>query len=64
MPRVTPGQWSDRGERAAVWPGRNLAPGVVVVGAEATNFAVHAPQATGVWVCLFDDDGTRDAGTS
>ncbi len=58
MPRVTPGQWRERGERAAVWPGRNYPLGSSW-SAEATNFAVHAPQATGVCVCLFDDAGTE-----
>ncbi len=28
-------------------------------GAEATNFAFHAPRATAGWVCLFDDDGVE-----
>ena len=27
--------------------------------AEATNFAVFAPEATACWVCLFDDDGVE-----
>lgn len=26
---------------------------------EATNFAVHAPQATAAWVCIFDEDGVE-----
>ena len=53
---VTPGQWRDRGERAPVWPGRNWPLGSTW-STEATNFAVHAPEATAVWVCLFDDEG-------
>ncbi len=38
-----------------VWPGRNWPLGATWTP-EATNFAVHAPAATAVWVCLFDDD--------
>ena len=41
-----------------MWPGRNYPLGSSW-SAEATNFAVHAPQATGVCVCLFDDAGTE-----
>jgi glycogen operon protein len=58
MPRVTPGQWTRRGERAAVWPGRHYPLGSTWSG-EAPNFAVYAPQASGAWVCLFDEDGTE-----
>jgi len=54
MSRVTPGMWSHRGETAAVWPGRTWPLGSDW-GDEATNFAVRAPEATRVWVCLFDD---------
>ena len=54
MSRVTPGMWSHRGESADVWPGRTWPLGSEW-GAEATNFAVRAPEATRVWVCLFDD---------
>ena len=39
-----------------MWPGRNYPLGSTW-SEEATNFAVHAPRATAVWVCLFDDDG-------
>ena len=60
MSRVTPGTWSRRGETAAVWPGRTWPLGADW-GEEATNFAVRAPEATRMWVCLFDDDGRRDA---
>ncbi len=38
-----------------VWPGRNWPLGATW-GEESTNFAVHAPNATAVWLCLFDDD--------
>ena len=52
---VTPGEWSAADESVAVWPGRNWPLGATW-GAESTNFAVHAPNATAVWVCLFDDE--------
>ncbi|WP_139978322.1 glycogen debranching protein GlgX [Nocardioides litoris] len=48
------GTWNEIGERAAVWPGR-LEPLGATWTPEATNFAVHAPRATRVWVCLVDD---------
>src|SRR3954451_10443327 len=56
MSRVTPGTWSRPGERAPVWPGRTWPLGADW-GEEATNFAVRSPEATRMWVCLFDDDG-------
>ncbi len=59
MSRVTPGMWSHRGEAADVWPGRTWPLGSDW-GEEATNFAVRAPEATRVWVCLFDDEGDRE----
>ena len=45
-----------------VWPGRNWPLGATW-SEESTNFAVRAPDATAMWVCLFDDDGreTRHA---
>jgi glycogen operon protein len=55
MSRVTPGTWRHPGETAPVWPGRTWPLGADR-GEEATNFAVRAPEATGVEVCLFDDD--------
>jgi glycogen debranching enzyme GlgX len=58
MARVTPGMWSRPGETAAVWPGRTWPLGSDW-GEEATNFAVRSPEATRVWVCLFDDAGTE-----
>ncbi|GAA3805778.1 glycogen debranching protein GlgX [Nocardioides panacisoli] len=39
-----------------MWPGRNWPLGATWT-AESTNFAVWAPQATDVWLCLFDDEG-------
>ena len=58
MAPVTPGIWHHEGETAEVWPGRNFPLGATW-SAESTNFAVHAPRATGVWVCLYDDEGTE-----
>ena len=52
---MTPGEWSSADERVDVWPGRNWPLGATW-SEESTNFAVHAPNATAVWVCLFDDD--------
>ena len=45
-----------------MWPGRTWPLGVSY-DREATNFAVRAPEATRMWVCLFDDQGreTRHA---
>ncbi|MDO7868384.1 glycogen debranching protein GlgX [Nocardioides jiangxiensis] len=43
---------------APIWPGRNWPLGATWSD-EATNFAVHAPSATDLWVCLVDDDGTE-----
>jgi glycogen debranching enzyme GlgX len=45
-----------------VWPGRTWPLGASY-DREATNFAVRAPEATRMWVCLFDDEGreTRHA---
>ncbi len=56
MQRVTPGLWRNRGEKSAVWPGRNYPLGSSW-SEEATNFAVYAPLAYGAWVCIFDDEG-------
>ncbi|MCD4534465.1 glycogen debranching protein GlgX [Nocardioides sp. cx-169] len=56
MDRVTPGLWRNLGDHAAVWPGRHHPLGSTW-SPEATNFAVHAPRATAVWVCVFDDEG-------
>ncbi|NYG60631.1 glycogen operon protein [Nocardioides daedukensis] len=53
---MTPGIWHHPGQRSPVWPGRNYPLGATW-GEEATNFAVHAPDADGVTVCLFDEHG-------
>ncbi len=55
MGRVTPGLWRTLGEQAPVWPGRNWPLGATW-SSESTNFAVHSPAATAVWLCLFDDE--------
>ena len=55
MSCVTPGTWRHPGETAPVWPGRTWPLGADW-GAEATNFAVRAPESTAVWVCVFDED--------
>ena len=48
--------WQHHDERTPVWPGRHQALGATW-SSEATNFAVWSPEATAMWVCLFDDDG-------
>ncbi|UMG92986.1 hypothetical protein [Nocardioides sp. TF02-7] len=53
---MSAGLWRSLGERAAVWPGRNWPLGATWTP-ESTNFAVHAPQATDVWLCVFDEEG-------
>ncbi|MDQ4053247.1 MAG: glycogen debranching protein GlgX [Actinomycetota bacterium] len=55
---MTPGLWRNLGDRASVWPGRNYPLGSTW-SEESTNFAVHAPNATIAWVCLFDGDGAE-----
>jgi glycogen operon protein len=50
--------WQYEGETAEVWPGRNFPLGATW-SEESTNFAVHAPHATGMWVCLFDEAGNE-----
>ena len=54
---MTPGEWSAADERVAVWPGRNWPLGATW-SEESTNFAVFSPEATGLWVCLFDEDAS------
>ncbi len=46
------------GPAAGIWPGQHHPLGAAWTQG-LTNFAVHAPEATGVEVCLFDDDGTE-----
>ncbi|GAB3259059.1 glycogen debranching protein GlgX [Nocardioides dilutus] len=52
---MAPGLWRTRGETAPIWPGRYFPLGSTW-SAEATNFAVWAPEGTAAWVCLFDED--------
>ena len=59
MTRVTPSQWSHEGETMTVWPGKNYPLGATW-SHESTNFAVYAPNARRLWVCLFDDDGAEE----
>ncbi|WP_236554098.1 glycogen debranching protein [Nocardioides sp. AX2bis] len=54
--------WSHLGERSPVWPGRNWPLGATW-SSTSTNFAVHAPRATAVWVCVLEDDGDDGAFT-
>jgi glycogen debranching enzyme GlgX len=58
MHRVPPGLWTALGETAAIWPGRNFPLGATW-RPESTNFAVWAPEASGLTVCLFDSDGAE-----
>ncbi|QBX56548.1 glycogen debranching protein GlgX [Nocardioides seonyuensis] len=51
--------WTHEGETKSVWPGRNYPLGATW-GDPATNFAVYAPRAERVWVCLFDDEGGEE----
>ena len=55
---MAPGQWTERDQRAEVWPGRGWPLGATW-SEESTNFAVSAPEATCLWVCLFDDEGVE-----
>jgi len=48
-------RWRSRDERAPVWPGRSWPLGASW-SEEATNFAVYAPEATAMWVCVFGED--------
>jgi glycogen debranching enzyme GlgX len=56
MGRVNPRVWRDDRSPEPVWPGQHQPLGARW-SEEATNFAVYAPEATAVEVCLFDDDG-------
>jgi glycogen operon protein len=60
---VTPRTWSSVDESVAVWPGRSWPLGATW-SEEATNFAVYSPEATAVWVCLFDDTPDESTGES
>ncbi len=45
-----------------MWPGRSWPLGATCDG-ESTNFAVYAPGAHALWVCLYDEDGGVDRET-
>jgi glycogen debranching enzyme GlgX len=62
-PVNAPGVWTDEAQNATVWPGQHQPLGATWSD-ESTNFAVYAPEATRVEVCLFDEssDG-RDVET-
>jgi isoamylase len=50
-------------EHPSVWPGHHAPLGARVhptAACEATNFAVWAPDASGVDLCLFDDEGSEE----
>jgi glycogen operon protein len=51
-------RWQRIGESAPVWPGSHEQLGATWSPA-ATKFAVRAPEATAVWVCLLDGDGAE-----
>ena len=53
---MSSGLWTDEQDRADVWPGQHQPLGATW-REESTNFAVFAPEATRVEVCLFDDSG-------
>ncbi|KAA1426238.1 glycogen debranching protein GlgX [Nocardioides antri] len=56
---MTPGLWRSLGDSAPMWPGRNWPLGATWTP-EATNFAVYAPDANEVWLCVFDEvEGTE-----
>jgi glycogen debranching enzyme GlgX len=51
-------RWERLDESAPVWPGAHRQLGATWSN-EATNFAVYSPEATAMWVCLFDQAGTE-----
>ncbi|UAL28390.1 glycogen debranching protein GlgX [Nocardioides rotundus] len=51
-------RWHSRDETAPVWPGFHQQLGATW-SEDATNFAVRAPEATALWVCLFDEEGNE-----
>ncbi|HEX4191402.1 MAG TPA: glycogen debranching protein GlgX [Marmoricola sp.] len=54
-------RWTTPDTKAPVWPGRSWPLGATW-SQESTNFAVSAPHATAMWVCLFDDGSKAGAG--
>jgi glycogen operon protein len=55
---MSPVLWKSLGEKTPVWPGHTWPLGATW-SPESTNFAVHAPNATQVWLCTFDDEGAE-----
>jgi glycogen debranching enzyme GlgX len=55
---MIPGMWSHLGETSPVWPGRNWPLGATW-SPDSTNFAVYSPNATAMWLCLFDEEGVE-----
>ncbi|MFT4233957.1 MAG: alpha-amylase family glycosyl hydrolase, partial [Microbacterium sp.] len=53
---MSPEKWNTLGETMPIWPGRNWPLGATW-SPESTNFAVYAPNATSVSLCLFDEQG-------
>ncbi|WP_460735764.1 glycogen debranching protein GlgX [Nocardioides ginkgobilobae] len=51
---MAPVTWTHLGQTARVWPGRNWPLGATWTP-ESTNFAVYAPAATQVTLCVFED---------
>ena len=51
---MAPETWTHLGQTARVWPGRNWPLGATWTP-ESTNFAVYAPAATSVALCVFED---------
>ena len=51
-------RWQTPDEVAPVWPGWHRQLGATW-SPEGTNFAVRSQEATSMWVCLFDEDGTE-----
>jgi len=49
-------RWERLDETAPVWPGQHQQLGATW-GEESTNFAVYSPEATAMWVSLFDESG-------
>jgi len=62
MSQVSPGEWTAEGESVPVWPGRSWPLGATW-SEESTNFAIYSPEATALWICLFDDSSGTDVET-
>ncbi len=51
-------RWQRLDETAPVWPGAHQQLGATWKG-DVTNFAVYSPEATAMWVSLYDDQGAE-----